>query len=138
MKKGLTIILGLVLAFGVSKAIAKKNSGINFKADTLSNILSQATTEEKLVFVDVSTSWCHYCKKMKAGTYSNGDVEAYFNKNYVNVMFDAEKGEGRAIAKKYGVRGYPTQLILDSNGKLLKKNAGYLKPDQLLKFARLK
>jgi thiol-disulfide isomerase/thioredoxin len=40
----------------------------------------------------------------------------FFNKHFVCVEFDMEKGEGPDIAKKYGVRAYPTFLILDANG----------------------
>jgi thiol-disulfide isomerase/thioredoxin len=40
----------------------------------------------------------------------------FFNKHFVSVEFDMEKGEGLEIAKKYGVKVYPTFLLLDATG----------------------
>ena len=35
----------------------------------------------------------------------------------MNAKFDAERGEGIDIARKYRVEGYPTFLILNAEGK---------------------
>lgn len=41
---------------------------------------------------------------------------------------DAEK-EGAALAKQYGVNGYPTILFLDAKGELVGKIGGYMPPE---------
>ena len=41
------------------------------------------------------------------------------NKSFINLKYDAEKGEGIKIAEKYNVRAYPTLLIIDSDGNKL-------------------
>lgn len=110
-------------------------SSIKWHSGTkLSEIMSLSESSDKLIYVDVSTTWCGYCKKMKRETYTNESVASYLNDNYIAMKVDAEKGEGSTIARKYGVSGYPTQLILDSNGKLIKKHAGYMKVSGLQKF----
>ena len=46
------------------------------------------------------------------------------NEAFVSTKFDAEKGEGIELAKKYAVKGYPTMLILDAEGKELGRLVG--------------
>ena len=84
---------------------AKEIKGTVFEKGTLKELLAKAAKEKKYLFVDVYATWCGPCK---AGN--------YFNKTFVNAKFDAEKGEGIDVAKKYGVRAYPTFLILDKDG----------------------
>ncbi len=45
----------------------------------------------------------------------------------VPVKVNAEK-EGKELAKKYGVKGYPTILFLDGNGEIMGRIGGYLPP----------
>ncbi len=47
-------------------------------------------TNKKLFFVDFSTSWCGWCKKMDRDTFSDPVVAAILNKYYIPVKFDAE------------------------------------------------
>ena len=135
MKK--TILLSIIALAGLAFVAPKTtpNAQVEFKTLPLEEVLKIATEQNKHVFVDVSTSWCGWCKKMKANTYTNPSVIAHLNKKYINVSIDAEKGDGPMVAKKYRVKGYPTQLILDENGVMLSKNVGYMNPEELLKFA---
>lgn len=131
----LSLIALATLAFTFSSNTAKE-SAIQFSTKTFSEVLTEAASAEKLVFLDVSTSWCGYCKKMKANTYTDASVGNLVNGKYISKSIDAEKGEGVAIARKYGVSGYPTLLVLNSKGELVKKHAGYLKPNQLTQFLK--
>lgn len=47
-------------------------------------------TNKKMFFVDFSTSWCGWCKKMDRDTFSDPVVAAILNKYYIPVHFDAE------------------------------------------------
>ena len=49
------------------------------------------------------------------------EVGEFMNDAFVNLKYDAEKGEGIKIAKKYKVTSYPTLLIIDSDGNLLER-----------------
>lgn len=46
----------------------------------------------------------------------------------VPIKVNAEK-EGKQLAEKYGVRGFPTILFVDGGGEVMHKIGGYLKPD---------
>jgi thiol:disulfide interchange protein len=136
MKKTLGILSLLALiSFAFTFSLNKSSeSNIQFSAKNFNEVLADAANAEKLVFIDVSTSWCGYCKKMKANTYTDASVINLVNSKYISKSIDAEKGEGIAIAKKYNVRAYPTVLVLNAKGELLKTGEGYLKPNQLIQF----
>jgi thiol-disulfide isomerase/thioredoxin len=84
--------------------------------------------EDKLVFVDVATTWCGPCKQMAANVFPDKEVGELFNKNFINFKIDAEKGDGIKIAQDYGVREYPTYLFVDGAGVLVYRSVGYFEP----------
>lgn len=48
---------------------------------------------------------------------------------FVSIKLDAEKA-GKALAKKYNVRGFPTILFLTPDGEVIGKIGGYKKPKE--------
>lgn len=116
MKKILLLIVAMVVATGV---VAAQDKGIKWEQGTLQQAIDKAAKEKKLVFVDCYAVWCGPCKQMSNVEFKKPEAGAYFNKNFVNIAIDMEKGEGVEIAKKYGIKAYPTFLVIDGSGKLL-------------------
>lgn len=75
---------------------------------------TEAKRSHKLLMVDFYTSWCGYCKKLDAETYTDANV-IRLSEQVVTVKVDAER-EGKNLAMKYGVRGFPTILFLNETG----------------------
>jgi thiol-disulfide isomerase/thioredoxin len=64
----------------------------------------------QVIFVDVYTDWCGWCKYMDQRVYTDQGVQR-FAANQVFVKLDAEdNAEGTAFARSVGVRGFPTLL----------------------------
>ena len=117
MKK--IIILILTLSY-----LSVSSQGIKFFEGTLEEAKALAKKEDKLIFLDAYTSWCGPCKRMAKNVFPTKEAGDYFNENFINVQKDMEKGEGRAIAKKYGVRSYPTLLFIDYTGNVVYQTKG--------------
>jgi thiol-disulfide isomerase/thioredoxin len=96
----------------------------NFREMSLDQAVAAAKAEQKLVFVDVITSWCGPCKMMARDVFPQKGLGDFMNAKFVCIKIDAEKGEGPAVAKTYGVEAYPTFLLLDTEKKLVGKSVG--------------
>ncbi|MBE5034501.1 thioredoxin family protein [Gallalistipes aquisgranensis] len=131
MKK--IMLLTALLAFIGSVALAQNDQGIKFEKGTFAEILAKAKAQKKLVFMDVYASWCGPCKRMAAEVFTQKKVGDYFNATFVNAKFDAEVGEGRTIAARYGVNAYPTFLLLNGDGKLVGKMVGGSPADEFIR-----
>jgi thiol:disulfide interchange protein len=110
--------------------------GEAFVQGSLPAALSKAESAQKLVLVDVYTTWCGPCKMLDRTTWVDEKVVQFLSEKVVAIKIDAEKGEGPAIARKYAVRGYPTLLLLNAKGEVVDKAMGYLGPAQFLSWAR--
>ncbi|MBU4538559.1 MAG: thioredoxin domain-containing protein [Weeksellaceae bacterium] len=110
--------------------------GIQFQTSSFKEILAKAKSEKKLVFIDAFAVWCGPCKMMEKNIFPLQSVKEYYNANFINARFDMEKGEGREIAMKYGIRSYPTFLFLNGDGEVVMKNYGYMGEQDFLTIAK--
>lgn len=98
---------------------------------------TQAKAENKLVLLDFTGSdWCSWCIKFKKDALETDEFKAFAAKKLVLVEVDfpnnkpqseAQKKANQALSDKYKVEGYPTFVILDSSGKEIGRQTGYLK-----------
>lgn len=109
---------------------------IQFQELPYKDIIAKAKKEKKLVFIDAYASWCGPCKMMEKNVFTQKAVSDYYNTNFINARFDMEKGEGRDIASKFGVRSYPTYLFLNGEGELVSRNTGYMEESLFVAMAQ--
>jgi thiol-disulfide isomerase/thioredoxin len=107
-KRFLLFILTLVVM-----ALPLRAEGIAFFHGTWQETLAKAKSENKLVFVDFYTQWCGPCLNMAQTVFVLPEVGAFYNANFVSAKIDTENGEGIELAKKYGVRSFPTYVFID-------------------------
>ena len=115
---------------------AKTTEGISFIHENVSEALSKAKTENKLIFVDAYTTWCGPCKMMVKNTFPDADVASLFNVKFVNLKMDMEKGDGIDMAKRYEIAAYPTLLFIDGDGQLIHKAIGFHDVSQILELGK--
>ena len=100
------------------------SQGIKFEKGTWKEVLAKSQKANKPIFIDIYTSWCGPCKQMSNEIFPLETVGKVFNENFICYQIDAEKGEGIALAKKYGVKAYPTYLFIKSDGNLFYLTVG--------------
>ena len=89
--------------------------------------LAQAKEEKKLVVLDFTGSdWCSWCVKLNKEVFSKKEFKDYAKDNLVLVELDfpnskpqsAElKAQNQKLQKEYRIEGYPTIIVLNSQGK---------------------
>jgi len=92
--------------------------------------LATAQREGKRTLVDFMADWCGYCRKMDADTFSNASVIALSGRYvFARVNVD-QQGD---LARKYGVSGLPTTVVLDPGGREITRITGYVPPQEFLR-----
>ena len=122
-----SLLLFAVFTFG---------QGINFEHSDYKTILAKAKKENKLIFLDAFTDWCGPCKMMVKNIFPLRSVGDVYNANFINAKIDMEKGEGIDIAKKFGVRVFPTYLFINGDGEEVHRTIGYVEEKDFLQFAQ--
>ncbi|MDO8348933.1 MAG: thioredoxin domain-containing protein [Planctomycetota bacterium] len=93
--------------------------------------LAAARQDGKRVFVDFETTWCGPCKQMDQWVYTAADVAAALQ-DAVCVKLDGDAE--RDLVKRFQVEGYPTMLLLDTDGKEVRRAVGYQGVAAIVKF----
>ena len=144
--KRLTILLLAILPLtllnceGTKKIIGSKpeaSDGVFVSSKTLTSVLENAQAEEKIVFVDMYTTWCTPCKVMDEEVYTDPSVVAFLKNNMISYKVDAEKGNGPDLTIIYSVQVYPTLLFLDDKGREIVRSDGALSTTGFLELAEL-
>lgn len=76
--------------------------------------LSWAEKAERPVIVDFFTTWCGPCKVLDRTTWKDPDVVRWLTEHTIALKLDAERET--ELAERYGIRAYPTVLVLDADG----------------------
>ncbi len=110
--------------------------------------LKQASKEHKMVLLDFTGSdWCPWCIRLDQELFAQKAFKDYAEKNLVLVLVDFPRGkkaseQSEALKKQnnnlqdqFKIEGYPTIILLDSQGKKI-KSSNYLSggPDSFIKW----
>lgn len=111
---------------------------------------ARCAKEPKMVFIDVYTDWCGWCKRMDKNTFDNPVIARYMNEHFYNVKLDAEtsdtitfqgqqyvgyvRPDGRngshrlALSLLRGKMSYPSYVIMNEEMQTLQVIGGYHEP----------
>jgi thiol:disulfide interchange protein len=113
------VVFALLLSF--SPALFAEEAWL----ENLDDGLKAAQVANKLVLADFTAVWCKWCKELKLQVFDQAEFTEFAAKNLVLVSVDAD--QNRELVDKYGVKGYPTVLIMSADGKVLEKLEGFKK-----------
>lgn len=101
----------------------------------LAKAQAQAKEEKKMVLMNFTGSdWCGFCIKLHKEVFSSTEFAEYAKKNLVlvEVDFPSKKQLSAALTKandalkeKYKIKGFPTLVVLNSEGKKVGEEVGY-------------
>ncbi len=129
MKSILTTLAALMLA-------ATLNAADSAWTTDLPAAQAKAKKEKKLVVMNFTGSdWCGWCKKLHKEVFATPEWEAFAKENLVLVELDfpsakkqsdALKKANEALKNEYKAQGFPTIVVLDSEGKVAWRQVGYM------------
>jgi protein disulfide-isomerase len=89
----------------------------------------EAQSKRKLLLMDFTGSdWCGWCIMLDKEVFSKPEFKEYASKNLVLLELDFPRrkkmppetvAQNERLAMKYGIQGFPTVVVFDSDGKPL-------------------
>jgi len=113
------------------------DSGVEWQS--LEEAQKEAKVTGKKVLIFGYADWCTYCRKMRKETYTEEKVQGSLEKNYIPVQINGEAEEeivfnGKTyksfeLARYLRLTSYPTHYFLNSEGKIIGAQPGFLPAD---------
>lgn len=147
MKLKILIFLGIVLNLNAIAQNTHKIDWLSFEGSVEKN-----STNPRLIFIDVYTDWCGWCKRMDATTFKDSTFIDYINKYFYAVKLDAEMADTvrfnntvfinpaptarrsthqLAASLLQGKMSYPSFVILNDKFQLLTIIKGFKPPENI-------
>ncbi len=96
--------------------------------------VAQARTAGRRVLIDFEATWCGPCKTMDEWIWSDAEVAALLTDGYVGVKLDGDIE--KALVDRFRITGYPTMVLLDADGREVRRAVGYLSSAQAIAFLK--
>ncbi len=126
---------------------------LNFEYPNLSTALNKAKESNSLVFIYVASPYCARCKKMERDVLPDTVVKNFINKNFISAKFYLKKTLPPLSSKSDEYKqlnkslldfmdeydcdiAFPTFVIVDSNGELIKKKSGSMDAQEIIGFGK--
>jgi len=121
-KEGTLVRTAMIAAVSLLACSNAQADGITWQTD-MRAAHKHAQASGKPMLIQLTASWCGYCRKMKATTYADPNVVRYITASFVPVMLDADKHGD--IVGKLNLRGLPATVVVAPNLVILGKLNGY-------------
>ena len=137
-------VLSTILIISTLTTSSHAQNSVDWKV--LAEAQNASFDNNKVVFVFVEAEWCGFCKRMKRDVFPKSKISDLLRDEYFSVLIDLESkneitfnGETmteREFARNMEVMQTPTMIFLDSEGKELGRQPGYLDEEDFYKLLR--
>jgi thiol:disulfide interchange protein len=91
--------------------------------------LKRAKSENKVIFMDLWTEWCGPCQHLQKNVFPSSEAQAALAKvvpfsSLVQKKDGTPVAEGTKLSEQFNLTAFPTMVILDANGKELRRQVG--------------
>ncbi len=91
--------------------------------------LKRAKAEKKVIFMDLWTEWCGPCLHLQKTVFPSAEAQAALAKvvpfsSLVQKRDGTPVAEGTKLAETFKLNAFPTLVILDADGKELRRQVG--------------
>ncbi len=94
-----------------------------------------AANQNKPIFVDVYADWCGPCKAMDKEVFPNDSVKTILTSRFVPAKINGDDpAVGDTLKKQFGIRAYPTYIVLGPAGKERKRHIGFFQKTEFIKW----
>jgi uncharacterized protein len=91
---------------------------------------ARARAEGRIVLIDGSAGWCHWCRVMDATTYRDPAVRKLLAERFLPVKVDIDASPD--FEARYHNWGWPATVLMTADAEEIGKFRGYLTAEKLL------
>jgi len=88
----------------------------------------KAKNEDKLILLDLTAVWCHWCHVMDAASYSDDEIAKTINNDFVPIKVYIDKRPD--LRERYNMGGFPSTVFLNPDGYVIAGDT-YAPPERL-------
>ncbi len=89
---------------------------------------AKARAEDKPVLLSISAVWCHWCHIMDESTYSDPQIIARINSDFIPIRIDNDQRPD--VNQRYNMGGWPSTAVLTPSGEII-TGGTYVAPEQM-------
>ncbi|VVU94620.1 Thioredoxin-like domain [seawater metagenome] len=141
MKNKLLAVIGGIITINYFNNDQKSRSSVKSQYNNL--IKNASEDNKKYIFIYFSGSdWCGWCKQYHSNILEDKKFQEYLNKHFYfynadfpqrKTLSQETKNFNRYLAKNFGIKGYPTIKICDSEGELIGESRFSKTPKDVIK-----
>jgi uncharacterized protein len=143
------VLMGLTLAacaHAPASAVAEPSAPMNPSgeaagvgslawAELNAETFARAKAERRMVLIDGSAEWCHWCHVMDATTYRDPEVRRLLTASFLPVKVDIDAQPD--FEERYHDYGWPATVLMTADGEEIAKYKGYMPPARFLEILRM-
>jgi len=128
------IAIVVAAAFAAQTQSAPKAGNASWTTDLKAAMAESKESGKPILMNFTGSDWCGWCIKLHKEVFDKKEFKTWAKKNVVLMTIDFPrsksqsdelKKQNRALAEQYGIRGFPTILFVNAEGKKLGES-GYL------------
>ncbi|MEO1263662.1 MAG: thioredoxin family protein [Bacteroidota bacterium] len=128
----LKLICFSILLFSATVAFSQ----ITFDDRDWAEIIQEADSSKKLIFVYIYSEWAGPCVWMEENVFNNDEVATLYNERFLNVRVHMESPFGKEMKRVHGIKKIPTYIYLDHTEKEVYSRYGKLKPKEFIELSK--
>ena len=116
-----------------AEAAASASQSIDWRRDDVDAAFKEAKSSGKPIFIYWGATWCPPCNQVKATIFNRQDFieRSHF---FVPIYIDGDSPGAQKMGARFKVSGYPTMILLDSNGNEILRLPGEVDAERYLQL----